>query len=304
MSIARRLVERMGGKIAVLSEPAKGTTFSFTLNLKQVDDATPVPAELPPMTYAAMALPTSANAAPLRILVAEDSEDNQILLEAFVAQSPHHLCFANDGASAVDMFLSESFDVVLMDVQMPVMDGLEATRRIREAERQRGHGRVPIVAITASALAHDREATAQAGCDQHLSKPLSQERMLACLSQFSQTIAVPSAAPTINDGSPIVVEIPSNLEDLVGPYLESRGQELNELNTLLTTQEFDKIRHIGRELKGTGESYGFQELTKIGIKLELEAGERSPDAIREQLIRMTDFLARVRVAVPEMPKRH
>ena len=109
---------------------------------------------------------------PLSILLAEDDEDSRVLIAAFLKPEGHRLVTAADGAEALRRFEEERFDLVLMDMQMPRLDGYDATRRIRRLERLAGCPRTPVVALTAHALEEDRRRTLEAGCDGHLSKPI------------------------------------------------------------------------------------------------------------------------------------
>ncbi len=135
--------------------------------------------------------PTTATAAgvlpvgrSLQILVAEDSVDNRLLLSAYLKGGPHKLTFVENGQAAVDRFTAGGFDLILMDIQMPVMDGLDATRAIRAWEKKGGLGRIPIVALTASVQVHDIQMTLSAGCDVHLAKPLSRKKLQETLAKY------------------------------------------------------------------------------------------------------------------------
>ena len=120
----------------------------------------------------------------LRILLAEDAEDNAMLVRAYLKDSGHTLTVVEDGAAAVARVQADPFDVVLMDIQMPVMDGYTATRTIREWERQNGREALPILALTAYALDGDEEKSRAAGCTGHLSKPLKKGRLLEVISSY------------------------------------------------------------------------------------------------------------------------
>jgi PAS domain S-box-containing protein len=124
----------------------------------------------------------------LRILLAEDSPDNRLLVQLYMEGSAHSLTCVEHGGEAVDRAASEEFDVVLMDVQMPVMDGLTATRKIRAMELERGRRAVPILALSANARPEDIESSLEAGCTAHLSKPISKQRMLAALDEHANAV--------------------------------------------------------------------------------------------------------------------
>ena len=118
-----------------------------------------------------------------RILVVEDNEDNRMLIKAYLRQEPYAVIEAVNGAEAVERFKSESFDLVLMDVQMPVMDGYAATRAIRVWEEEIGRPRTPVIALTANAVKEDMARSLEAGCDDHLTKPIKKQTLLGILRQ-------------------------------------------------------------------------------------------------------------------------
>ena len=117
----------------------------------------------------------------LRILLAEDSVDNRLLVEAFLKQQPYTLEFAENGQIAIDRVLAASYDLVLMDIQMPMVDGYTAVRRIREWERIHDLPRVPIIALTASALDEAVRMSLEAGCDAHIAKPVRKATLLEAI---------------------------------------------------------------------------------------------------------------------------
>ncbi len=129
------------------------------------------------------------------VLIAEDSEDNRFLLEAYCQETAYDLTFAEDGEQAVAAYRSRAFALVVMDVQMPVMDGLTAARQIRLLESARGPVQIPILAFTANALSADVARSREAGCDAHLVKPISKQAFLNALAQW-QAHGVSSDIPT------------------------------------------------------------------------------------------------------------
>ena len=179
LSIARRLVELMGGQIGVTAESGEGATFWFTARLRP---DTPVPA-------AASATASEPPAAmPFRrVLLAEDNPINQLLARTLLERAGCIVEVAGNGREACIAFEGHAFDIVLMDCQMPEVDGLEATRRIRALERARGDGlRVPIIAVTANAMPEDRDACLACGMDDFVSKPFRLDRLLATMRRATE----------------------------------------------------------------------------------------------------------------------
>ncbi|MBF0294309.1 MAG: response regulator [Magnetococcales bacterium] len=175
LTISRCLVEMMGGRIWVESRPGEGSAFHFTLPFREAPGAS----SAPPAPPAASA--TVRQAGPLRILLAEDVEENRILIAAYLEKSGHGLVMVPDGAQAVERVMAERFDVVLMDIQMPVQDGYSATRRIRQWERDSGTPPVPIIALSAHAMEGEETRSREAGCDLYLSKPVGKKTLLAAM---------------------------------------------------------------------------------------------------------------------------
>ncbi len=191
LSICRALTEMMGGDIRAISTPGQGSTFTVTLPLCRTRSleaydagklAYQARAELAPLR------PARANPdALIRVLLAEDHPVNQRVVEAMLVGQPYDLTIVENGALAVEAVANGAFDVVLMDMQMPVMDGLAATRAIRAAEAARAAAagqaprRLPILMLSANAMPQHLEQAKDAGADQHVSKPVTPTTLLGAL---------------------------------------------------------------------------------------------------------------------------
>jgi PAS domain S-box-containing protein len=236
----------------------------------------------------------TASVKALRILIAEDSSDNRLLLQVYFKGSPHDLTFVEDGKAAVDRFRAENFDLILMDMQMPVMDGLSATRAIRAIEEQRGAPAIPILGLTANARRQDLEASGKAGCNQHLSKPISKQKLLSTIDEYGP-MTTPFYVPPTLLLPLIAIEMPLGMEEIVPGYLVARRAELPEMMALLTASSFERLAVLGHNIKGTGACYGFFALTTMGAALEDSAKQRDGAAFNTHLTALKDYLSRVRV---------
>ena len=172
LSICRQLADMMGGRLDCESEPGCGAAFILTLPLVQCE----APARNEPV-----ARPQSApgDQRALRVLVADDHPTNRRVIELILAQTPVQVVVVDDGAQALEAFRTQAFDLVLMDMQMPVMDGLTATQEIRLHETAMGATRTPIVMLTANAMPEHIAAGRAAGADRHLAKPFNASELLA-----------------------------------------------------------------------------------------------------------------------------
>ncbi|WP_051295136.1 response regulator [Maridesulfovibrio bastinii] len=124
------------------------------------------------------------NVRPLKILLAEDSENNVLLVQLFLKKLPYEIDVANDGKEAVDKFLMGKYDLVLMDIEMPVTDGYQATEQIRKYEAENGKERTPIIAVTAHVMAENREKAYKSGCDLFLTKPVKKADLISTIQDF------------------------------------------------------------------------------------------------------------------------
>ncbi|MDC0980188.1 PAS domain S-box protein [Bdellovibrionales bacterium] len=185
LSICHKLIRKMGGDIGVKSIVGGGSTFYFTLPLEEAESGAYLEGSLLTVN------PSDKNSLenrPMKVLLAEDSEDNQLLIQTYLDKENCELVMVMNGKEAVDRVSEQEFDLVLMDIQMPVMDGLTAIRTIRKRELKLGLKRQTILAITAHALNEDREIALAAGCDGYLTKPITKHFLLTVLSEYRSQI--------------------------------------------------------------------------------------------------------------------
>ena len=185
-TIAHQLVQLMHGEISVRSQPGEGSVFSVRL---------PLPLGQPTPAHAQ---PTEIVLPPLRILAVDDVPANLELLQIALARGGHRVVLAGNGQEALDCCARQRFDLVLMDLQMPGIDGLEATRRIRQREQAQGLPRLPVIALSASVLEEDQGLALAAGMDGFAHKPLDRQRLFA---EIARVLGLDASAPVQQPGS-------------------------------------------------------------------------------------------------------
>jgi PAS domain S-box-containing protein len=287
LTISKRLVELMGGRIWVESELGKGSVFAFA-----------VPLEVRALANRSAAVLVGTGPEPLlpalRVLLVEDSSDNRTITVAYLKDTPYRVEFAENGALAYETFIAGHYDLVLMDRQMPVMDGLTATRAIRAWEQANQRPPTPIIALTASALKGDRETCLAAGCTAFLTKPIKQDALLQAIKEHS--IAV---QPLSNEESSRKVPLPkranSIIADLTPEFLQNRRQDVITMLGALDRGDFETVASLGHGMKGAGGSYGFQTITDIGAALEQAAMRADNDTSRKWVAELSNYLDRVEI---------
>jgi PAS domain S-box-containing protein len=267
LAIAKTLVEMMSGRIWVEEKPEPGARFVFTVFFpcstgEAFRDAT---------DGAACAKVAGAVEAGTRVLLVEDNPENMILLRAYLENLSLSLDFASNGLEALERRKGTLYDLVLMDIQMPVMDGYTATREIRTWEKAEGLPRAPIVALTAHALSGALEESLEAGCDGHLTKPVERNDLVEAIAKFAQRPVAPREA------------IPEAIVALQPAFLANRRLDLAKMRSALAAQDFAAIQAIGHNCKGTGVGYGFPDIGRVGAAVEMAAKSRDAGKVEQSI---------------------
>jgi signal transduction histidine kinase/CheY-like chemotaxis protein/HPt (histidine-containing phosphotransfer) domain-containing protein len=310
LAISKNFVELMGGTIQVESEVGTGSTFTFTARFglqHALSTAETTGQALAPET--ADAISVSGGTALYSILIADDVPINQILIETILQRLGHTVTVVGNGAEAVHAWqeATTGFDLIFMDVQMPVMDGFQATRSIREQEAARGKGHIPIIAMTAYAMKEDMERCHTAGMDDYISKPFHPEDIEAVITRTLATQAhqAPQACqaersepigPTDTNNAIMVFDKEELLERLGGNgdmiprfldmfttnaagYLAALHQAINEGNE-------EQVRIQAHTLKGAAANISAHNIKNSAAAIEVATREGRCELRSEQISRL------------------
>ena len=267
-------------------------TISLAIGKAQISAQEPLTADL-------SAVPKNFSA--LNILLVEDYEYNRIVIQSYL-NNANSIDVAENGLIAVNKFKSKKYDLVLMDMQMPEMDGYTATKEIRKYEKETGMRPVPIIALTAHALEENMQKSLDAGCDDHLTKPIKKKVLLAAIQKLisvqglvdtaSEEVPVVHAeevASPVPAGKNVVTVIP-DFQEIVPSFLNGIRQDIITMTGALRDANYKKIAELGHRIKGAGGGYGFHHISELARSLEKHAGEGNAEEIKRQLTEFSGYL--------------
>jgi CheY-like chemotaxis protein len=233
----------------------------------------------------------------LQILVVEDTLFNQKFILRLLESRGHRATIAENGRQAIEQIEKESYDLVLMDVQMPIMDGLEATREIRNREKQTGR-HIPIIAMTAHAMKGDRERCLEAGMDNYISKPISSEMLfktiwalLADKADSASTYSTVVDTSAVFDKSALLKAFENDLnffEEMVNIFLSEYPSVLGTLKEALETKEAETVVRMAHTLKGMFRNFQAETAAQIALKIETAGRKNEFDGVGEVYEQLVD----------------
>ncbi|HVW01313.1 MAG TPA: ATP-binding protein [Planctomycetaceae bacterium] len=314
LSISRHFARALGGDISVSSVPGQGSTFSVIVDAGPLDGVAMVQGGISDVvsrrTETANTEWSLENA---HILVVDDGLSNQKLISLLLRRAGARVATADNGQAAIDAILANSFDLVLMDVQMPVLDGLTATARLR----QRGV-RIPIIALTANAMRGDEERCLSAGCSGYLVKPIVVDRLMETVSAALRGSGESHAASPVEPGAiqptgvapaPATASAPSQLPaivstlpaddaefvEIIQEFVERLKQQLSAMELAHAGRDAAELARLAHWLKGSGGTAGFPMLTPVSQQLEAAAKQGDLDAAAQPLAEIRIIASRIAV---------
>ncbi|HSA60275.1 MAG TPA: response regulator [bacterium] len=284
LSIVAKLVRMMGGRVWVESEEGHGSRFHVTLAFARPAAGTVLPRE-------DRTVPVEA-AAPLHILLAEDTPVNQVVTVTILEKRGHRVTVARNGLEALEMIRKGNFDLVLMDVQMPLMDGLEATRRIRELEKTAGK-HIPVIAMTAHALSDDREKALKAGMDDYLTKPIDTQKLLATIDRFARKAGTSGVDWTPGEIAERLGGDREFLKRVVALFEEDRKRLQGEIRNAVSRNDARALEHAAHALRGSVGNFRYQEAFEDAAELERMGREGKTEGTAALIARLESSLGRL-----------
>jgi len=314
LSISKRFAEALGGSVSVTSEEGMGSVFTVELNPGCVADTPRIlptheslESNLKPIKHLSVSLPG------LRVLVVDDGKENRDLICVLLEEVGASYDTAENGEEAIALANAHHWDVILMDVQMPVLDGNSATRRLRDL----GYSK-PIYALTAHAMQAAIQESVDAGCDGVLTKPLDFDLLIKTLAKIAGvditdtlSITAQSASTSSQAGNPpmsvknqpIHSTLPMNnakFFDIVRRFVEGLDERFDNIEQTIKQGDFEELANLGHWLKGASGNCGFAQLSAAGIKLE-EAAESADHATSTQTLHeLREMKSRIVLTSPEL----
>ena len=279
LAISQRIAAALGGDLTVQSKPGHGSTFTATIATGPLGDVEMITEpsrhcqreETPGDNAEELQLPSA------RILLVEDGSTNRKLISLILRRAGAEVQTAENGMEAIGQATRKQFDAILMDMQMPILDGYSATRRLREMGMT-----LPIIALTAHAMSGDEEKCRQAGCSGYITKPIDTNHLLRTLAAALGSPGNPAGTDSEPIGeserieSSLLAEGPA-FQEIVEEFINSLGEQLRSMERACKERDMKTLAELAHTLKGSGGTAGFPMLTDPARRLEEAASRDEPE---------------------------
>jgi hypothetical protein len=288
LAISKELVDLMGGSIDVESREGEGAAFFFTIPFEIAEDSEESNATDFEETRSLSEISAEFPKVELKILVAEDSGINQEVIKEALGIMNWRTEIAKDGYKAVEKFHKGDFDIILMDVQMPNMDGLEASRKIRNIEKNAGLKKTPIIGLTAHSDESHKIECYKAGMDYFVTKPYKWEDIYSAVLTLTghptkqiEGANINKILKSLNNNSKIFAKIKDY-------FINKYPEELAELDMAITNKDYETTREIAHRIKSEVGNFGADKAVKIAGKIEKAGAEKNLGECKNYLSRLTE----------------
>ena len=293
LSLSKQFAEKMGGTITVESLQGIGSQFCVSISTGKIDPQQLIVGEpeLPEKTDFIKYQYDFSHIVKGSILIVEDNEDNQQLLSILLADIGADITFAENGQQAVDKTFNNSYDLIFMDLQMPVMGGLEATRILRASNYKK-----PIVALTANAMKSDYDTCIAAGCDGFLTKPISKEKLFQVIYKYLEI-----EGGVIQD---VFEKRSAKMQELIIKFVKGLPEKLDEIEKFRNENKWKDVCSELHKIKGIGTSMGYPMVTDIAAEIEQEAIKENEVEVDKLFLKMKEICEQAGKNIPELTSEH
>lgn len=298
LTICQKLLNIMQGHIWLTSQPEKGSTFFFTIPFSSATSPRPEIDTNITLRPASCELLSAA-----RILLVDDNRDNCNLIRLYLRNTPFSLKTAENGQEAVKLFCAKPYDLILMDIEMPIMDGYEATQKIRQWEHGQQRTPVPIIALTAHAFIRFKKKCLDAGCSDFLTKPVKKAKLIETIATHlqlsgqiqSQPVSMDTDIITEAEYAPNMLILDQKLAKLIPRFMINKKQDVKQMLETLETGAIRDLKKQAHTVKGTSWMYGFTHLGNLCQALEQSAESGDQFQTRHLLQEITTYLDTVQI---------
>jgi signal transduction histidine kinase/DNA-binding NarL/FixJ family response regulator len=288
LSLSKRLAQMLGGSLTVTSMVNRGSEFVLSITAGQMEDAHFIHHidEISGHVISSQATPVG-KALDGEILLAEDNENNQRLLALYLNKMGARLTIAENGEEALNRAKNKNFDLILMDMQMPVLSGIDAVRQLRDI----GYTQ-PIVALTANATKEDRQQCLEAGCNDFLTKPVTRDRLFRMVAQYLS----PATESTGAIYSSLLDQEPE-LDDIISKFVDKLPDIIADIRAAGKANDWQKLQELIHNLKGMGGGFGFPQLSEQAAIIEKQIRQNNINAVAQSIEELTVLSRHIRAGV-------